>query len=164
MQPPRSYAWPTPPAAPLTHMIRNAGLQAQVNRAGSDPQLVQTFAELRNNMTNDNFISALGKYSVDDPAKIDRLALANLRENKHARNDLSALHAARSCLYGSRQLGDRKWFSDKPGIARRLKNPRPASPISDRTDRQFGVLQQTEPWRLDECVAHGRSVGPSDAF
>ena len=82
---------------------------------------MQTFAELRNNMTNGNFISALGKYSLDDPAKIDRLALANLRENKHARNDLSALHAARSCLYGSRQLGDRKWFSDKAGIARRLK-------------------------------------------
>ena len=47
--------------------------------------------------------------------------MANLRENKHSRNDLSALHAARSCLFGSRQLGDRKWFSDKPGIARRLK-------------------------------------------
>ena len=83
--------------------------------------MVQTFAELQNDLTNDTFISALGKYSVDDPAKIDLLALANLSENRHARNDLSALHAARSCLYGSRQLGDRKWFSDKPGIARRLK-------------------------------------------
>ena len=48
--------------------------------------------------------------------------MANLRENKHARNDLSALHTARSCLFGSRQLGNRKWFSDKPGIARRLKS------------------------------------------
>ena len=58
---------------------------------------------------------------MDDPSKLDRLALANLRENKHARNNLSSLHAARSCLYGSRGLGDKKWFSDKPGIASRLK-------------------------------------------
>ena len=105
----------------MTHQIRHAGLQARTNFAGPDSQLQQTFAQLRNELTNDNFLTALGKYSVDDPAKIDRLALANLRENRHARNDLSALHAARSCLFGSRQLGDRKWFSDKPGIARRLK-------------------------------------------
>ena len=60
-------------------------------------------------------------FAVDDPSKLDRLALANLRENKNARNNLSSLHAARSCLYGSRGLGDKKWFSDKPGIASRLK-------------------------------------------
>ena len=72
-------------------------------------------------MTNHNFLTALGKYAVDDPSKLDRLALANLRENKTARNNLTSLHAARSCLYGSRGLGDKKWFADKPGIATRLK-------------------------------------------
>ena len=58
---------------------------------------------------------------MDDPSKLDRLALANLRENKHARNNLASLHAARSCLYGCRGLGDKKLFTDKPGIASRLK-------------------------------------------
>ena len=58
---------------------------------------------------------------MDDPAKLDRLALANLRENKQARNNLTSLHSARSCLYGSRGFGDKKWFSDKAGIASRLK-------------------------------------------
>ena len=64
----------------------------------------------------------MGKYAVDDPARLDRLSLANLRENKRARNNLAALHAARTCLYGARQLGDRKWYADKPGIASRLKS------------------------------------------
>ena len=72
-------------------------------------------------MTNQHFLSAMGKYAVDDPAKLDRLALANLRENKQARNNLASLQAARSCLYGSRGLGDKKWFVDKPGVAARLK-------------------------------------------
>ena len=58
---------------------------------------------------------------MDDPARLDRLALANLQENKSARNSLSALHSARTCLFGARQLGDRKWYADKPGVAARLK-------------------------------------------
>ena len=81
-----------------------------------------SFAQLKADITNNNFLSALGKYAVDDPAKLDRLTLANLQENKRARNSLSALNAARSCLFGARQLGDRKWYSDKPGIAARLKS------------------------------------------
>ena len=63
----------------------------------------------------------MGKFAVDDPAKLDRLALANLRENKRARSNLASLHAARSCLFGCRGLGEKKWFNDKPGIATRLK-------------------------------------------
>ena len=58
---------------------------------------------------------------MDDPARLDRLSLANLQENKRARNSLSALHSARTCLFGARHLGDRKWYADKPGIAARLK-------------------------------------------
>ena len=76
---------------------------------------------MRDDLTNDNFLSALGKFAVDDPARLDRLSLANLRENKRARNNLAALHAARTCLFGARQLGNRKWYMDKPGIASRLK-------------------------------------------
>ena len=72
-------------------------------------------------LINDNFISALGRHAVDDPARIDKLTLANVRQNPHARNSLASLHAARTCLHGARQLGDRKWYSDKPGIANRLK-------------------------------------------
>ena len=81
----------------------------------------ETFAQLKSDLNHHNILTALGNYAVDDPSKLDRLALANLRENKHARNNLKSLHAARSCLYGSRGLGDKKWFSDKPGIASRLK-------------------------------------------
>ena len=49
---------------------------------------------MRNDLTNDNFLSALGKFAVEDPARLDRISLANLRENKRARNNLAALHAA----------------------------------------------------------------------
>ena len=90
--------------------------------AGPQFSIPETFAQLRGDLTNDNFISALGRFAVDDPARLDRLALANLRENKRARNSLSALHSARTCLFGARQLGDRKWYADKPGIAARLKS------------------------------------------
>ena len=58
---------------------------------------------------------------MDDPSKLDRLALANLREKKPSRNNLASLHAARSGSYGSRGRGDKKWFSDRPAIALRLK-------------------------------------------
>ena len=44
-----------------------------------------------------------------------------MRENRAARRDLAALHAARSHLYGERDFGSKAWYSDKPGIARRLK-------------------------------------------
>ena len=113
--------WPTPTNAPMTNGISNAGVQARADSAGPGSQMHQTFAQLRAELNNDHFVTALGKFSVDDPARLDHLALAYLRENKHARKNLSALHAARTCLFGSRQLGDRKWYADKPGIAARLK-------------------------------------------
>lgn len=82
----------------------------------------ESFEQLRSDLSNYNFLATLGKFAVDDPSKLDRLALANLRENKRARNNLASLHAARSCLYGSRGIGNKKWFADKPGIASRLKS------------------------------------------
>ena len=90
--------------------------------AGPQFSIPETFAQLRGDLTNDNFISAPGRFAVDDPARLDRLALANLRENKRARNSLSALHSTRTCLFGARQLGDQKWYADKPGSAARLKS------------------------------------------
>ena len=98
------------------------GLEAKVDVAGPQFSIPGTFAQLCGDLTNDNFILALGRLSIDDPARLDRLALANLRENKRARNSLSALHSAHICLFGARQLGDRKWYADKPGIAARLKS------------------------------------------
>ena len=101
--------------------MRQVGIQARADAAGHNP-VAESFAQLRNDLTNDNFLSALGKFAVEDPARLDRISLANLRENRRARNNLTALHAARTCLFGARQLGDRKWYSDKPGIASRLKS------------------------------------------
>ena len=96
-------------------------MQARANTAGQGPQGDPTFNQLCNQLHHDNFVAALGKFSVDDPAKLNRLALANLRENPLARNDLGALQAARACQFGTRQLGNKKWFADKPGVASRLK-------------------------------------------
>ena len=106
----------------MTDQIRKIGIQARADASGSHLTVPESFAQLRNDLTNDNFISALGKFALDDPARLDRLSLANLRENKRARNNLAALHAARTCKLGARQLGDRKWYTDKPGIASRLKS------------------------------------------
>ena len=49
---------------------------------------------------DDNLLSALGRFAVDDPARLDRLALANLQENKRVRNNLSALHSAQRACSG----------------------------------------------------------------
>ena len=80
-----------------------------------------SFAEFRRTYAHDPYIDNLGKFKSYDPKRQSRLALANLRENRAARRDLAALHAARSHLYGERDFGSKTWYSDKPGIARRLK-------------------------------------------
>ena len=119
--PPVQFAYPTRIDSPITARIRQYSLQDQADASGPWSAIPESFAQLRSDLNSHNFLATLGKYAVDDPSKLDRLALANLRENKLARNNLSSLHAARSCLYGSRGLGDKKWFADKPGIALRLK-------------------------------------------
>ena len=113
--------FPTPPFAQSTHNIRAAGLEARADIAGATSTVQSSFEQLKAALINENFISALGRHAVDDPARIDKLTLANFRHNPHARNSLASLHAARTCLHGTRQLGDRKWYSDKPGIGNRLK-------------------------------------------
>ena len=90
------FTWPSSLTARSTHQIRQAGIQARANSSGHQPSVVESFAQLRDDLTNDNFLSALGKFAVDDPARLDRLSLANLRENKRARNNLAALNAART--------------------------------------------------------------------
>ena len=72
-------------------------------------------------MHKSKYVNNLGKYNSDDPKRQSRLANANLRENRPARREHAALHAARSHLYGEREFGYKSWYSDKAGIARRLK-------------------------------------------
>ena len=115
------FQWPTAINDPFTSRLRQYSLEEQADISGFWSRVPESFAQLKSDFHNHNFLEVLGKFAVDDPSKIDRLALANLRENKRARNNLASLHAARSCLYGSRGLGDKKWFSDKPGVASRLK-------------------------------------------
>ena len=119
--PPNLFSYPSRINSPVTARIRHYGLQDQADASGLWSAIPESFEQLRADVNNHNFLATLGNYAVDDPSKLDRLALANLRENKRARNNLASLHAARSCLYGSRGLGEKKWFADKPGIASRLK-------------------------------------------
>ena len=81
-----------------------------------------TFAQLRATYATERYVNNLGKFNSDDPKRQSRLALANLRENRAARRDLAALHAARSHRYGDREFGSKNWYSDKGGVARRLKS------------------------------------------
>ena len=68
-----------------------------------------------------NDISNISKFKPDNSKRASQMAYANLRQNRSARRDLAALHAARSHIYGEREFGLKAWYSDKPGIARRLK-------------------------------------------
>lgn len=59
---------------------------------------VNCLTNKKSDLTYENFLSALGKFVVDDPAGLDILILASLREKLQARNSLASLHAARSRL------------------------------------------------------------------
>ena len=115
------FVWPTSVHNPSTAHLRQHSLEARADTSGGHFSVPESFAQLKSDISNQQFLTAMGKFAVDDPAKLDRLALANLRENKRARKNLTSLHAARSCLFGCRGLGEKKWFNDKPGIATRLK-------------------------------------------
>ena len=90
-------------SSPLTQQIRQVGMQARADVSGRNLSVAESFAQLRDDLTNDNFLSALDKFAVDDPARLNRLSMANLRENKRARNKLAALHAVPTCLFRTRQ-------------------------------------------------------------
>ena len=83
----------------------------------SFPHLKATYAQMQ--LVND--ISNISKFKPDNSKRATQMAYANLRQNRSARRDLAALHAARSHTYGEREFGFKAWYSNKPGIARRLK-------------------------------------------
>ena len=84
--------------------------------------LEPTFAQLRATYAQDQYINNLGKFNSEDPKRQSTLALTNLRENRAARRDLSALHAARAHTYVEREIGQKNWYTDKAAVARRLKS------------------------------------------
>ena len=43
-------------------------------------------AAVADDKTNDNFLSALGKFAIDDSLSLERLSLAKMRGNKRARS------------------------------------------------------------------------------
>ena len=83
--------------------------------------LEPTFAQLRATYAQDQYINDLSKFNSEDPKRQSRLAFANLRENRAARRDLVALHTARAHAYGERDFGQKNWYTDKTGVAQRLK-------------------------------------------
>ena len=102
-----AFQWPTVIDDPFTSCLRRYSLEEKADISGFWSRVPETFAQLKSDLTNHNFLTALGKYAVDDPSKLDRLALAILHENKNARNNLTSLRAAHSCFYGSRSLDDK---------------------------------------------------------
>ena len=99
-----TYPFPTPIISQWTENIH----QWSALTNNGDPgvlALEPSFAQLRQTYAQEQYINNLGKFKSDDPKRQSRLALANLRENRTARRDLPALHAARSHLYGERELG-----------------------------------------------------------
>ena len=118
---PAAYPNPTPIHSQWTADIRRAASITDTGNAGVG-LLEPSFAQLRATYAQDHYVNALGKFKSDDPRRQSRLAYANLRENRAARRDIAALNAARSHLYGEREFGYKTWYSDKVGVARRLKS------------------------------------------
>ena len=118
---PTAFPNPTPIHSQWTTDIRRAASITDTGNAGvglSEP----SFAQLRATYAQDQYVNTLGKFKSDDPRRQSRLAYANLKENRSARRDIAALNAARSHLYGEREFGHMNWYTDKAGIARRLKS------------------------------------------
>ena len=74
-------------------------------------------------------VNDIGKFNSDNSKRSTQMAYVNLRQSRSVRRDLAALHSARSHIYRDREFGFKGWYSDKPGIARRIKNPEPAPTI-----------------------------------
>ena len=118
---PPSYPHPTPIHSQWTADIRRAASITYTGGTGVG-RLEPSFAQLRATYAQDLYVNNLGKFNTEDPKRQSRLAYANLRENRAARRDLSALNAARSHLYGERVFGYKNWYTDKANLARRLKS------------------------------------------
>ena len=102
--------------------------------------LEPTFAQLRATYAQDQYVNNLGKFNSEDPKRQSRLAFANLRENRAARRDLVALHTARAHAYGERDFGQKNWYTDKAGVAQRLKTQ------NQRRQFRMGLKANMEFW------------------
>ena len=100
--------WPTSVDAPSTACLWQHRLEARADTSGGHLLDPESFARLKSDFSDQQFSTAMGKFAVDDPAILDRLALPNSRENKRALTNLALLHAARSCLFGCGGLGEKK--------------------------------------------------------
>ena len=120
---PQPYQYPTPIHSQWTTDVQQSASLTNTGNTGlgpayqSFPHLKATYAQMQ--LVND--ISNLSKFKTDNTKRASQMAYANLRQNRSARRDLAALHAARSHTYGEREFGLKAWYTDKPGIARRLK-------------------------------------------
>ena len=99
-----------------------------------------TFAQLRATYAQDQYVNNLGKFNSEDPKRQSRLTFANLRENRAARRDLVALHTARAHAYGERDCGQKSWYTDKAGVAQRLKSQ------DERRKFRMGLKANMEFW------------------
>ena len=54
------------------------------------------------------YINNLGEFNSEDPKRRSRMTFTNLRENRAARRDLSAINAAPAHFYGEREYGQKK--------------------------------------------------------
>ena len=82
-------------------------MEAKADVTGPQFSIPETFAQLRGDLSNDNFLSELKRLAVDDLADLNCMVLANLsnlHENKWASNSIMAVHSARTCLFGTRQF------------------------------------------------------------
>ena len=109
----------------------------------------QPFPQLKATYAQQQVVSDIGEFNSNNSKRSTQLAYANLRQNSSARRDLAALHSAKSCIYGDRNFGFKAWYSDKPGITRRLETQ------NQRQQFRLGlflirviILQSTAYWRL----------------
>ena len=98
------YPFPTPIYSQWTANIQQAATSNITQNEGvSAPH--PTFDQLKAIYSQQQFVKDLGKFNSDNPKRQAQLSFANLRENRAARRDLAALHAARSHMYGEREFG-----------------------------------------------------------
>ena len=81
-----SFQWPTFIDDQFTCRFPQYSLEEKADISGLWSRV---FAHLKSDLNNHKFLTALGNFTVDDPSELDRFVLANLRENKQARSNLT---------------------------------------------------------------------------
>ena len=77
-RPAPEFVWPSSVHSQATIRLRQHSLEARADSSGAQFSVPETFAQLKSDLSDQQFLAAMGKFAVDDPAKLDRLALANL--------------------------------------------------------------------------------------